>query len=306
MNLSHRVRLEIDRNEVELTNKQDDEDAKVFLKSGLKNQDIRDANQLILAGHGYIDESSARSAAEFWRSTIMAVFAATYFGADFGDRAPRSSWMAAGLSMFERQSGRRVLNDVHGTAIYPSEADPLFASMSVAGVRGVQFERLEKATRTAVDFGYKLDTRQELAYELFSASFFQPYADARFLLLMMAIETLIDPAPRDKVVQNHIGKLISDTQTSDLPEREITSICGSLRWLVSQSIGQAGRVLAGTLGDKRYMDCSALGFFSDCYSVRSTLVHGALPRHSRQEVDHRAANLEVFVADLLAGPLKDC
>jgi hypothetical protein len=44
-------------------------------------------------------------------------------------------------------------------------------------------------------------------------------------------------------------------------------------------------------------------FFTRCYEMRSALTHGHLPRPDRGDVDVLAANLEIFVGDLLAGRL---
>ena len=72
-----------------------------------------------------------------------------------------------------------------------------------------------------------------------------------------------------------------------------------------ESVGQAGRWLAHTLGKREYMGKTAPAFFSACYELRSRLVHGHMPRPSRDDVDVTAANLELFVGHLLSGPLVD-
>lgn len=47
--------------------------------------------------------------------------------------------------------------------------------------------------------------REQLAYALYSASFSESSADARFVMLMMAAETLIKPQPRSETVAEHLG-----------------------------------------------------------------------------------------------------
>jgi hypothetical protein len=58
----------------------------------------------------------------------------------------------------------------------------------------------------------------------------------------------------------------------------------------------------GPFGDRALaliiMDQPPERFFSDCYEMRSQLVHGAFPRPSRAEVDARAATLETFTGHL--------
>jgi hypothetical protein len=52
-----------------------------------------------------------------------------------------------------------------------------------------------------------------------------------------------------------------------------------------------------------YGDRTAPDFFSYCYQMRSNLVHGNLPVPTFEEVGGVAATLEVFVSDLLTGPV---
>src|SRR5215207_4341102 len=70
----------------------------------------------------------------------------------------------------------------------------------------------------------RADVREHLAFDLYSASFFQPSADARFLMLMMALETLLDPQPRPQSVQDHVTQLLDWTKGAALPEAERASI----------------------------------------------------------------------------------
>ena len=116
---------------------------------------------------------------------------------------------------------------------------------------------------------------------------------------MVALESLIEPSLRSVEVRDMIESLIGRVRESGLSETEIESVMGSLRGLNQESIGQAGRKLAGTLDPRTYMGLSAVAFFTKCYVLRSKLVHGQHPIPSRQEIDEHAAQLEVFVADLL-------
>ena len=94
--------------------------------------------------------------------------------------------------------------------------------------------------------------------------------------------------------------MIALTEESGLPTSEIRSLIGSMRWLLDESIGQAGRKLARRLEPKRYSEMAPAAFFTTCYELRSRLLHGHYPLPARQEIDRWAAPLEVFAADLLA------
>ncbi len=74
---------------------------------------------------------------------------------------------------------------------------------------------------------------------------------------------------------------------------------GSLSWLRKQSISQAARSLASTLGDRLYMQESAPKFLARCYDLRSQLVHGHEQMPAFDEVNQRGAELERMVGDLI-------
>ena len=69
-----------------------------------------------------------------------------------------------------------------------------------------------------------------------------------------------------------------------MPEDDKESIVGSLRHLTNESLRQAGRRLATTLGDRTYLRLEPKEFFVKCYDLRSRVVHGATPFPTREEV----------------------
>lgn len=104
-------------------------------------------------------------------------------------------------------------------------------------------------------------------------------------MLMMAVETLIEPAPRPDAVRAHVERVIALTKQADLPEVEKDSVVGSLRWLLNETICQAGRRLAESLKGRAYMEQTPAKFFTSCYELRSRLVHGYYPRPAFEEVN---------------------
>jgi hypothetical protein len=256
---------------------------------------------------GYASEGNAWRAAIAYRGYLVRCFAKLRIAADFGDRAAKSVFTEAGLRILREEHDRPVLNDVHGMMVYPTAVRPLLASSSGMGVA----LRTDGASLQAMLFRAiaepETPSEQEiLAYDLFSASFFESSADTRLLLLMMAVETLIEVHPRSASAIAHVDDLIAQTGAlSTLAAAERASLCGTLAWLRNESIGQAGRRLAKTLGTRRYHGMRPAEFFTWVYGVRSNLVHGAYPRPSREVVGSAAATLEGFVSDLLAGRLRN-
>ena len=260
---------------------------------------LADARTVILRGSGYETEDKAMSAGELWRSRLMRAFAAINVGANFGgDQVPSGGATPYGLQLLA--PGRRAMNDPHKLYAYEAEpAEPLFIVFnSVDAFVSSPHERLEEAMTNAVAEGGLSDENQ-VAYGLYAASFGLGY-EARYALLMMALECLIRPQPRQDECRTHVQSLIDATEASGLPDSEIKSITGTLQWLFDQSIGQAGRVLAAQLRPQEYGGKDAVKFFTDCYGVRSRLTHGNLPLPTPKELGPRAAELERFVAALLS------
>jgi hypothetical protein len=300
-----RVRIQSEAAELRINNEADGRGS-VTLRPRDSGVELGDADELVLTGEPYASDQAAVAAARRWVTRLRRAFARLNIGADFGGRAHTGAFTDAGLRWLEEMTGeRRMLNDVHGIMVFESEPAPKFAKTGVTAVVGKPGERVIEMVEAAVRLDVAMTEREELAYDLYSASFSEQSADARFVMLMMAAETLIEPQPRSQEVAALVGELIATTERSSLPPDEITSIIGSLKWLYSESIGQAGRRLAESLGDRRYAEEEPRRFFTRCYDLRSKLVHGYHPRPERGEVDALAATLEVFVSDLLAGALRD-
>jgi len=266
---------------------------------------IKDSQVLVFKSDGWPSQEEAERASGRYSDALMLTLARLRIGADFGNRAPKSAFTRAGLAVIEATVGFPTLNDVHGVMFYESHPAPRFVSLGANLLRGVSQDHFEKVFSQAVANPKPLSPRERLALELFNASFFQKTSDSRSLMLVMAIEALIEPSPRSLAAAAHVETLIRATDDSEtLSSEEKASLLGSLRWLRSESINQAGRKLAlARLGNRRYLERSAPAFFSHCYDLRSRLVHGTHPFPTQDEVGAVVAQLEVFVADLLSGEL---
>jgi hypothetical protein len=260
---------------------------------------LADARVLALRGAGYANEAVARTAGELWQARLMFAFACLKIGADFGGRSPGGAVTDHGLAVLSIEHGGRVLNDLHGVMAFECDPTPRFVRMGpVTATLSSPHDRLVAAMKIAATVpGFDPAARE--AYDLFSASFGVPSADARLALLMIAFEILLDLQPRAEPVRAHVEKLIADTRSSALPVADIASIAGALEWLRSESIRHGGRRLATALEPKRYGDMAPAKFFQHCYDLRSRLMHGAHPLPARAEIDLAAANMEVMLSDLL-------
>lgn len=277
-------------------------DPAVVLKSYNKSEPIKDASTLIVLSHGHPDDDMARSRAEQYRCALIHAFAQLRISADFGESAAQRAFTKLARDDMPTEAERPVLNDVPGIMTWLSDSGPMLArGYPPTLIIGTNEARLRHTLADALAIAKPVSERHQLAYDLFSASFRETTPDARLILLMMSVETLLEAEPRAPDVQQHVEFLIQQTAgAGHLTKAERASICGSLTWLRTQSVGQAGRQLARTLGTRQYAGMRPASFFTKAYSIRSALVHGTQPRPSRQEIGSTAANLEIFVADLLA------
>jgi len=276
----------------------------VSLRAAFPDKSIKDDDQWVLVGEGYSSESEAMEAGRRHQDAFMLALAKSRIGVDFGNRAPKGFITDYGLQYFSEQINQRTLNNVHGLMVYESHPPPRFVAVNMNPVLGKNKDSFEEILRSAIALQPILTDRERLALSLFHASFFQPTADSRFLLLVMAIEALIDPKPKTAEAIESVNAFIGQINSSALPLEEKNSLVGSLRWLRDESISHAGKRLATErLGDKTYDGKTASKFFSHIYSLRSSLVHGNMPYPTFDEICNVVATAETFVSDLLTTSL---
>jgi hypothetical protein len=277
-----------------------------LLIGSFREKPIKESRELVLRGRGWSSSEAASTAGTIHMDALKLAFTRLRIGADFGGREGTSAFTRFGLQVLEQQSGTRVLNDTPGVLVFESEPSPLFASVgSPTLVNLMQPDRVAKAFNFAIQNCPAISESEGLSLDLFHASFFQLTNDIRFLVLVMAVEALLDPQSRPPAVASYVQRWLREVEESEsIAEEEKASLHGSLKWLLCESINRSGRKFAiQRLGNRKYLDRNADNFFSYCYGLRSRLVHGEKPRPVIQEVGGAAAHLEVFVSDLLSGPL---
>jgi hypothetical protein len=281
----------------------DTENISIYLRAPHENS-LKEAEEYALIGSGYSTEESANTDGIRYHDAVMVAFAASRVGVDFGLRAAKGAFTHHGLKWAEKQFGVRALNNVHGLMVYESEPSPRFVEMQANAVMGANSDNFSKNLYTAVESKPVLSERELVSFTLFNASFFQPTADSRFILLVMAIEALIEPQMRNDDAVVLVDSLIQQAKLSNLEANEKNSVIGSLSWLRKESINQAGKRLATErLGlEAKFENSSPANFFAKCYQIRSNLVHGNMPFPSFEVVGSVVATLEVFVSNLLTQP----
>ena len=261
-----------------------------------KGTPVEKADRLVLEGGPFPTEEAAIVAGRAARTGLMCLTVKHRIGMDLGDDRASGGMSAFLKRRLAVEQGVTVLNNVHGIMVYDGADAPKFASASGA-LTGVYAPEVLAATfRHAFAAGVRPPERVETSVALFSASFFAGNPSGRFLLLVMAIEALLQPVKRSEATRDHIQGLINETRQADLPPDEKASFMGTLQYLKRESINQAGRRLARSLPEgPRYDGETAEKFFTRCYGLRSRLVHDG----KVETLSGTVAPLSDFVADLL-------
>ncbi len=274
----------------------------ITICSKKEDDQISNSESLIFTSHGFISDSSAKEEGEKVLDNIIRTFVSLKKGIDYGALGKSFYFTDYGLESIAKQNKiKRLLSGGLGLTVYKTEPKPAFASLNPdVG----PLSPIEQFHNKFVEYSQKnesISATLSLAIHLYNSSFFVELPEPRFLLLIMAIEVLIQCEGRDDSAIAHVDKMIEFTcNNHELSKSDRMSMKGSLTWLKSQSIGQAGRELARkVLMGKKYNNMNASKFFTYCYGVRSALVHGNSNSPSVQELKYLATELVNYVSDLI-------
>lgn len=300
--------LPIEAKEIRLARKQSD--GKVFLDSYDESKPFNTTIDLCTKGRNFPTEASAINADALAQSELMKTFAYLGIGAYFGNSREGDTPASASMIRPYFVDGPRSYFDDYGFKLHSSEDSGINSQITLRdhaeAIITPGFARFNHALELA--FRNRLISKPEaLAYDLFSASPFVGLVDAHFMILMMALEALIDQQPRVEPERLHIQSLIEKTcavaATNNLPEVNWDSVVGSLKDMEKrESVGQAGKRLMVKLGERQYAGVTSKKFFDGCYKVRSRLAHGLLPSPTKEEVERLTWPLSRLVCDLIAEP----
>ncbi len=294
--------LNIDDTEIVIGNYS--EYGEVLLKSADNQSPIKEADWLVVKVSSFPSKEIAESSALEIEDVICRSLAHLNIGADFGRRIHGGGFFKEYLNQLSGQSDQVVLNDEVGAMIFPTELNPIVARPGeMTFTVSVQADKLLGACQLALAERQKLTERERMAFDLFTmAHKVNESADARFVLLFAAVETLLVPKSRPEVSRDHVDHLIDITKEAELPATEKQSLVGTLNWLKAHSIRSSGKAfIRGELGTKEYNGVVAERFFVNCYDLRNRLLHGQKPHVDWREVSNIVGYLEIMVSNLLSG-----
>jgi hypothetical protein len=261
---------------------------------------IGDSKWLALYGERYSSEDEAASAGNHWRDAFERALAAFRVAADFGERNTDGWLHPRMLAIASEASGGPVLNDVHGLMVIPADQNVSLFRGSASGFATQSVEALRLTLASGLN--RRRHAQQRLAFDLYSAGLMAQSVDAKFLLLIAAVESLMTEFNRAAEVQILVDALVLKVTQATIDAVEKERLTSAVSRLKVASFGQQGTQLALSLGDREYAGDSAVKFFKRCYRIRGRVTHGSATRPSQEDLTAITGGLTQFVGDLLAGP----
>lgn len=260
-----------------------------------KEKSLKDSSEFIIKGVGSSTEEEAREEGMKVKNALMWFGINNRLGVNFIKSTGKSSNFLK-KELFDK-FGVTVLDD-NGLNIYPeNDESTVFISFSGEGY-GIHKPLKPFAETFQNGLNIELNKKKKLSLELYNASHFESSIRAKFLTLIIAIESLISPIKKSDEAVKFIESLIE--QTGQQAREDIKSLVDRLGDLKIESISSSAKSLVKKhLEYKQYDGNSAEGFFKKCYDIRKKLVHdGDLPE-GIGDLSKITINLDKMVSDLL-------
>lgn len=267
----------------------------------IDNTSFSQATQFVVSSGGYTSEFQALESGFKLKNSVLFYAVKYRAGIDVGQEKESGSFSQYVKDKIFKEQGIKLLSDVHGITVC-SEAHPTaFASASfvaVVGARNANFFSNEICS--LLSNNVNVTDQHRLAMELMTSSFFESTTRARFLTLILAAESILSPDYRSEEVRSLIDEFKDLTNRSGIRKQEQDSIIGALNWLYKDSISKSLKKMANKyLPNTIYDGLSSEKFITKCYNARSKLVHSGKVKNEDYDIDALAANLELYMRDIL-------
>ena len=164
----------------------------------------------------------------------------------------------------------------------------------------------EETLNRFINLEFKKNDRLIRSIELLNSSNYLTVINqpSRFILLITAIETLVDQPKISLQGIEFIDNVQNEIDNFNIVKEEKDSLKSGIGKLKSMSIGRAVKKLIKTLLDpnKKYNGYEPLEFFNKAYDLRSKFVHDGLTK--TEFLDMKNSQLYDFTKDLIINYLK--
>lgn len=244
---------------------------------------------------------SAREAGEKLQSALVLTSLYDGYGVALAARMPTGFITAYGKEFLNNGRFDTVLDDSYGLTVFEASGRTGFAGVgeitaSIAQPTTLFLERL----RASLAIAPATESRLLIAYDLLANSRFESSSRARFLLLMMAVESLVKREMRSQeeiaVVESLIS-LVDNTVNLPAGARDaLKAGVGQLRW--RSSAGSCREYLLRAESAGVLSQAGAAERFGRYYVTRNKMVHDGITPDAVRLADD-SGQLETMVRELL-------
>jgi hypothetical protein len=216
------------------------------------------------------------------------------FGCMLTERLPSGQLFDAGRRALAGDRFDELLDDVLGITVYHETGRVGFVNippiqMLVSSPAAPLLDEWSGALAEAVQVSETVRT----SFDLWSSSRSEGSSRARLLLLVMAIEALVDQAPRPESELNLLDSFLRVVRDNSLPDDAKKRLRNGLSLLKRESVGTScQRMVVDRLGE------AAGQTFRKCYRLRNLIAHGGKAPDART-LSQEANELEPIVKMLL-------
>jgi hypothetical protein len=239
---------------------------------------LSEAKHFHFEARGFPDEKNARAAGERLRLRLRVLNSLL----DLGITVPTVDTTSAHVSdtikrKLLQENGSVLLDSIVGLAVFPD--DDNFFEFVVAGNLDVHSSGpsyLFGALKQFWPIEMQFDERTEDALEILGRATTETSLRARFLLIYLAAERMVDRAARSDAAKSLISEFQKRVRSAGLDEQEADSLCGALAQLNEQSFSNALAALADRITDPPQIHGKPLRkFLADCVAARNRIAHNA-------------------------------
>jgi len=224
--------------------------------------------RFLIKGSGFPTEDAARAFGERLKLALAVIGCETGIGIDVGQNRETSSFATSIKDAVREQHGLQLRDIVHGLDVFPEDPPVTHFEISGTGSATFSLEGFPGKVADEVTTIKPVSPKQSLALELYNLGQFEPATKARFLNLVTIVEVLANRKRKATGICNQIDELMQSVRASELSDEEKDSLISGLGNLKRESISAAcRRIVAESVGEE------AAQYFSDCYAVRSELLH---------------------------------
>ena len=269
-----------------------------------KEKSLKDANIFIIEGTEFPNEEKAFQEGKRIQNALLWYGTKNRVGVNF-KKNKSGGFTNYAKELLNQKFKVKILDDIFGLMAYSEDDEPvLFMSISAEGKASRSIENFLESFQQGLNI--QLSEKEKLSFELFNSSFFELSVRAKFLTLIIAIESLIVTKQRSCEIVSYITALIEQTKKSRLSKNNINILTNGLGKQKIESISSEGKnLIKKYLKSKEYNNKNAVDFFNYCYEIRSNLVHNGNP-----EIDDNGFNvvtneLSEMVSDLLVSIVEE-